>query len=356
MTVIDKHINSLFRYLTHAGGLEIYVDDTEYADENLIALFDPVTLLVRVSKKGTSSQKVVLVICIINSMKYNGVLQTRLEKDKLMSSDTTLSAKPVCFKQHSDDTSWYMESSVDSFLLQKIQGNLVQCVRPEIVTLADESMSYMMSSNDLLGMVDALWDESHVNLMPVLTESACVPYCDRAGKESFISDVGTSFLVEETAHLTKSSKSHTCVICQACVKPGKLRLHVAVHLLENHPTLPDENACGFCGRIGRCRADLEKGSAKGIMVVRSNCPHKGANKISFASMTKISTSNPSTNHPVKCPSCLDISTWLWSYGMQDHYDKHHPGAPIPEEIKEIAIGADEIEQVKKIARKLLSKK
>ena len=42
---------------------------------------------------------------------------------------------------------------------------------------------------------------------------------------------------------------------------------------------------------------------------------------------KCSTSQPSTNRPVKCATCKDV--FVWSYSLHDHYEKRHPGIAVP---------------------------
>ena len=42
---------------------------------------------------------------------------------------------------------------------------------------------------------------------------------------------------------------------------------------------------------------------------------------------KCSTSQPSTNRPVKCATCKDV--FVWSYSLRDHCEKRHPGIAVP---------------------------
>ena len=103
---------------------------------------------------------------------------------------------------------------------------------------------------------------------------------------------------------------------------------------------------------------LVKGTSKNIENIKSNCPAKPSTNVSVKAMKKGSVSNPTTNHPVKCPSCLDINTWIWSYGLCDHYRKHHSDyCVMPSDIQEIANPTlDEIYIVKSTGEKLIKQK
>ena len=279
-----------------------------------------------------------------------------MSKSQLMSTDALISGRIIPFEQLSD-THWKMKTGGSTSELKKIPGNLVQCLRPDVLTNDDGNTYFQLNTLELNELVEVLWNPNFVQKLPFLVESCVLPYVDVNGNDVFISVDGTRFLHESAIDLSTGKKARIeCMICEASIKRSQMRLHVAWHLVKDDE-VPLEKSCGFCGRNNECMVGLVKGTSKNIENIKSNCPAKPSTNVSVKAMKKGSVSNPTTNHPVKCPSCLDINTWIWSYGLNDHYTKHHSDCVMPSDIQVIANPTlDEIDSVKTAGDKLIKKK
>ena len=92
--------------------------------------------------------------------------------------------------------------------------------------------------------------------------------------------------------------------------------------------------CGYCGRSGTCSIGLIK-PARALVPV-SDCPY--FQKFSLVAAGKSTTSGPSTNRPLRCDICHERQVAnrhkysdehvFWSYNMEAHIEKKHPGVII----------------------------
>ena len=349
--------NKVFRFnFKESNGVLSLESPSEFADESVVVQADPLALLSRIKKNGSPAQ-IVLTMCFIDTIVSKGHQTATLAKNELMSSDTVICGRVIKFIQL-DEERWVMDPMAPTLFLQKIPGTIVECIRPEVVIGSNGTPCYMMLADQLNDLVLDLWDPLSVSKLPLIKESSVVPYLGMDGKESFISEVGTRFLADESAAVSTGPNARvSCHLCNLSIEHLMLRLHVASHLLENFPDeMPEEKSCGFCGRVNQCAVGMKQGSRKNIEVIESNCTFKPSTKVSVVSMKKHSKRYPATNHPLKCPSCIEIATWIWSYGMSDHYTKHHHDVPLPVELKDVAITQLEVLNVRNANRALKKNK
>ena len=97
-----------------------------------------------------------------------------MSKSQLMSTDALISGRIIPFEQLSD-THWKMKTGGSTSELKKIPGNLVQCLRPDVLTNDDGNTYFQLNTLELNELVEVLWNPNFVQKLPFLVESCVLP-------------------------------------------------------------------------------------------------------------------------------------------------------------------------------------
>ena len=152
----------------------------------------------------------------------------------------------------------------------------------------------------------------------------------------YMSDIIEHFsIVKDKKDLDQLTTESSKLICRMrdCRKRYtliRMRNHVGKHILNKKVT-PNVHQCGFCGEIG-CSIAIRVTSGYGVNKTYgpdSDC--KYSIRFSLKIRDKIVDSYPCTNRPVKCDHCSQI---FWSYNLELHYSKSHPGIFCPSMISD----------------------
>jgi len=95
--------------------------------------------------------------------------------------------------------------------------------------------------------------------------------------------------------MTKLSVCPQLRVKKHYIKP-KMRLHAAKNILSMNNG-PNNQNCGYCGRIGYCNISIET-LKQGTRIPSSNCPYYY--KFSIKSVEKVVVSNPCIIRPELC--------------------------------------------------------
>jgi len=321
-------------------------------DEGVIyAGCDPLLVLFK-SEFGVS----VAVVLPQSFLLSNEIVVTALSSSTLASCSVKAHVLKIRHIVHADGdlaifnpSSFIGNVSVSGAFCSPINMDLLDTEGKKEWQITNESLRQCMEiAYAALGHLEAeLTSFSHINSLP---------YCQQ--------DIAT-FVVLGTESLAPSHRSRLAVRV-ACVVGGcgmsfpsiSMRHHMGGHLLIDPQSISTIYPCGFCGgeSIQHCSDPTQ---ANGCQIWLSptaqplmNCKLVGTNiKYSIKAAAKSSKPSPCTNRPMKCPSCPSkrgaSAVVHWKLNMKRHFERVHPGAAIPAELRELLeTNPEEIELIR----------
>ncbi|TEB18959.1 hypothetical protein FA13DRAFT_1647564, partial [Coprinellus micaceus] len=138
--------------------------------------------------------------------------------------------------------------------------------------------------------------------------------------ERQISDLGLANMIE-------------CEYCNPLValdtSQGKMVLeHMAAHIQHDPKVKKIDQPCGICLRpapIFQFYLEKSKGANGGDRIDqrRSICKHQV--QFHYSKASKVTTTSPCTNIPIRCPACsAKSSPAIWKYNLPLHFKHAHP--------------------------------
>ena len=257
--------------------------------------------------------------------------------------DTTMTLQVMGMEAEEGEEDAYISTRLLNINLRNVSGKRVALIKELLVAVVCEegeenNIRYTISGEDLLRETDEL-----CAVKARVGDPVQFPYKSAQGPALQYEHTTSAQHRAKRQCTGRSRRSGQrrlkCLFGEGCRKQVQLRemrKHVARHLLKKFPGVVQgapgesvpEDVCGSCGRRGQCAVKLWR-NAKEKLVVQQAAEH--VCPLFFKFQYKAGERHCS-NVPIVCSLCpnkddKDNWTTVWRWGLRNHIELQHAGAP-----------------------------